>query len=161
VHTHLLVYTLLSSALLTSCTTERADPQTAPSDTSGRPDSKHRDAGRVDAGRLDAGRVDAGRVDGGRLDAGLAASDGSITRDEAGRIMRHGFFDPDFPICNSPMCVPVNTPCEEDMDCCQQAGWTDKRVCIGGYCGFLLPGFDPVWHDPIPVCTSDGGSPSR
>lgn len=110
-------------------------------------------------GVVDAGRVDTGRVDAGRLDAGEAASDGAITRDEAGRIMRHGFWDPLFPICNSPTCVPLNSPCQEDMDCCQQAEWNDKYLCIGGYCGYLLPGFDPVWHDPIPVCSGDAGAP--
>jgi hypothetical protein len=57
--------------------------------------------------------------------------------------------------------APGRVQCHEDMDCCQQAGWSDKYLCIGGYCAFLAPGTDAVWHDPIPVCDGDAGVPWR
>jgi hypothetical protein len=35
-------------------------------------------------------------------------------------------------------CSDVNEKCKEDADCCPAPQGQQDRVCIGGYCGFLI-----------------------
>jgi len=150
---YLLSCTLLCSLQLLGCAADQNGPldfSHVKDDASARPEARTLDAGHM----LDAGRT---------LDAGQHAMDGAPAQHDAGRIVRHGPWDPEFPVCNSPACIPERSlaQCESTADCCQVGGWSSTRICLAGFCGYPTGGFEPEWHDPLPVCTGDAGTASR